>query len=167
MTFYAWAYQEPSRFILDSVFGGRKYEPLHSAAYGLIRSTSQKMQLAAVPDKLYIIPDCGFDHGREEWKKTREQLLQDMQFKHKIDAFVCANSAISGLVQMSDLLTGAAAAELNEEFTSKHKRQFHRHVVDRMDDTFFSETNLPVVPHGSFKIDCKSFKDEFEAYRDF
>lgn len=156
-SFHCWTYTVPLTQILKTYFSGNKALPYHKTAYGLLQSISWKISFYNNQNHknhtMYIIPDGGSNQGRNEWKKTREFLEKSKKVKIPIMACVEGNSAVCSLIQLTDIFTGCANAEINNNFTSSAKKEIYEYIKNKSGETsFFS--NKPTAPWGTFKIDC-------------
>ncbi|HEY1645275.1 MAG TPA: hypothetical protein VGF75_02720 [Candidatus Saccharimonadales bacterium] len=150
--FYVWSYPFPRKQDLVRYFDNSRGMVFHKYAYKLLASTGNKIGIAKhiTNPNLHIVYDKGTYKSEEQIQFTKKLLLPKM----KVPVVHCceADSKILSLLQITDLLTGSAAAEANGEFTSKGKLQFYDYIIEKNKGMkIFS--GQPVMPFGDLKID--------------
>lgn len=157
MAFYCWSYKEPDSKTLKLRFEGNYALVFHKKAYSLIRNTSKKIswhnKYNGSSFNLYILFDKGTHQSQEQINKSRELLESDRKVSLDLNFIGETDSKTTAALQICDLLTGCANAEINNSFEDKAKTDFYNHVVARnRGKKFFLKRAF--LPWNYFKIDC-------------
>jgi hypothetical protein len=94
----------------------------YRAGYVLIRSTGWKLKNAGIDNSLFILFDNEGNIGKTETGRIKEFAPLDKQFKNKIEFCNQGASHVLGLLQISDIITGALCSVLNKVKLPKEKQ---------------------------------------------
>lgn len=119
----------------------------YRAAYVLLRTISWKIQNAGISKPMFVLFDNDGSFGKDGTEKIREYAPKDIKFKCKLDFCNQGESHVLGILQLSDILTGAVCAVVNGTtgIISENKKKVVDYITKKNNNCpiNFSDLRLP------------------------
>lgn len=103
----------------------------YNAAYTLIRTITWKLQNCGSKEPLYILFDNDGNIGSSEIQKIKDYAKNDRQFKLEIEFCNQGTSHVMGCLQLSDILTGAMANQINHLKLNPYGQATVDHIISK------------------------------------
>lgn len=130
----------------------RVHTKKYRAAYVLLRTITWKIQNAGLSNSLFVLFDNDGSLGQLETKTIGEIAPKDARFKRQLEFCSQGSSHVLGLLQLSDLLTGAVCSVVNKNKLSAEKQKVVDHITKKNQGIPLDWSSIKLPGLNDFKI---------------
>ncbi len=127
-------------------------EQKYRAAYVLIRTITWKLQNAGINEPMYVLFDNDGNLGEREVEEIKKIVAGDRMFKQKLEFCNQGTSHVLGALQLSDIITGAVCAAVNQAPMHQNKKSVHDYIMRKNNGVALDRTSALLPKLNELKI---------------